>query len=209
MSITLYKNDLPDDLIFTDSVAIDSETMGLNQNRDRLCLIQLSAGDNTAHLVQFEKGCYDAPNLKKLLTDDTITKIFHFARFDLAVIKKFLGVTCSPVFCTKVASRLCRTYTDKHSLKAVCKEIMGIDLSKQQQSSDWGADELTQDQMKYAASDVLYLHEIKHKLELMLERENRTTLAHECFEFLPSRAELDLLGWSDVDIFSHDTKHAR
>ncbi len=208
MKLTLHKQDIPDDLDFGSSVAVDTETMGLNQNRDRLCVVQLSSGDGQAHLVQCDRDSYDAPNLKKLLADQNVVKIFHFARFDLAVIKKYLGVECRPVFCTKIASRLARTYTDKHSLKNVCKELLDIDISKQQQSSDWGAENLSKDQMKYAAGDVLYLHEIKDKLEYMLEREGRTAMAQACFDFLPHRAELDLRGWPNVDIFSHDTKIA-
>lgn len=203
MSIALHKGDLPDGLGFGDCVAIDTETLGLNPNRDRLCLVQLSAGDGNAHLVQFEKGVYDAPNLKKILADKEITKIFHFGRFDLAMLLRYLGVLSTPVFCTKIASRLARTYTDRHGLKDVCRELLGVDLSKQQQSSDWGAAELTKAQQEYAASDVLYLHELREKFLEMLAREGRLELAEACFNFLPYRATLDLTGWPDEDIFRH------
>ncbi len=197
-----HEFDLPDRLTFGDSIAIDSETMGLEVKRDRLCLLQLSAGDGECHLVQFKQN-FAAPNLKKLLTDPAITKIFHFGRFDLAVIAHYLGVTCAPVYCTKIASKLARSYTDRHGLKDLCKELLGIDLSKQQQSSDWGADELTEDQLRYAASDVLYLHRLRERLDAMLAREGRHELAEACFSFLPRRAMLDLAGWDDVDIFAH------
>jgi ribonuclease D len=203
MSITLHKGDIPSGLSFGKSVAIDTETMGLNPARDRLCLIQLSAGDGTAHLVQFAPGQYDAPNLKAMLHDRSIEKLFHFARFDVASIKAYLGVEATPVYCTKIASRLARTFTDKHSLKELCKELLGIELSKHQQSSDWGADKLSEEQLAYAASDVLYLHKLRDKLNAMLERENRIHLAKAAFEFLPSRSTLDLEGWADVDIFAH------
>jgi ribonuclease D len=201
--IELYDGDLPDDLDFGDSVAIDSETMGLNPVRDRLCLVQLSAGDGNCHMVQFRQGQYDAPNLKRLLTDPHVTKLLHFARFDIAVLKAYLGVMCEPVYCTKIASRLVRTFTDRHGLKDLCKDLLGVELSKQQQSSDWGAADLTPEQLKYAASDVLYLHEMRRKLDVMLEREGRTELAAECFRFLPARALLDLGGWAEQDIFAH------
>ncbi len=203
MNIEIHQNDLPGGLDFGDSVAVDSETMGLNPERDRLCLLQLSAGDNTCHMVQFHGGKYHAPNLVALLTDPTVTKLFHFARFDLAVIERHLGATCRPVYCTKTASKLVRTFTDRHSLKDLCRDLLGVEISKQQQTSDWGAAELTDEQLQYAASDVLYLHRLRDKLDGMLKREGRTTLAQDCFDFLPVRAQLDLAGWSDVDIFAH------
>lgn len=203
MSITLHKGDLADGIDFGDAVAIDTETMGLNPKRDRLCLVQLSSGDGTAHIVQFEQGQYDAPNLKKVLLDQSVTKIFHYARFDVAVIKEYLSVDCTPVYCTKIASRLSRTYTDKHSLKELCKEILGVNLDKQQQTSNWGAAELSQDQLSYAASDVLYLHALKEKLDGMLAEVGRADLAKSCFDFLRVRSELDLEGWMDFDIFQH------
>ena len=203
MTVTYHRGDLPAGLSFGTSVAIDSETMGLNPWRDRLCVVQLSAGDGTAHVVQLPQGQYDAPNLKALLTDPAVTKIFHFGRFDIAVLQQYLGVVTTPVYCTKIASKLVRTFTDRHGLKDLCKELLNIELSKQQQSSDWGADTLTDEQLKYAASDVLYLHEMKEKLDVMLAREGRTDLAKACFEFLPSRALLDLAGWPEVDIFAH------
>ncbi len=203
MAITLYKGDLPKGLSFGSSVAIDTETMGLNPARDRLCLIQLSGGDGNAHLVQFDVGQYAAPNLKTLLNDRSVQKIFHFARFDIASIKAYLEVDCTPVYCTKIASRLTRTFTDKHSLKELCRDLLAIELSKQQQTSDWGAKELSEEQLSYAASDVLYLHKIKDRLDTMLARENRTGLAQSLFDFLPTRSQLDLEGWADVDIFAH------
>lgn len=203
MTITLHKGDIPKDLKFGPSVAIDTETMGLNPARDRLCLVQLSNGDGTAHLVQFAAGEYDAPNLKAMLKDQSITKLFHFGRFDIASIKAYLGVECTPVYCTKIASRLARTFTDRHSLKTLCSELLGVELSKQQQSSDWGADKLSDEQLAYAASDVLHLHKLRERLNAMLEREGRTHLAQAAFDFLPSRATLDLEGWADVDIFAH------
>ncbi len=203
MTVTYHRGDLPAGLSFGTSVAIDSETMGLNPWRDRLCVVQLSAGDGTAHVVQLPQGEYDAPNLKALLTDPAVTKIFHFGRFDIAVLQQYLGVVTTPVYCTKIASKLVRTFTDRHGLKDLCKELLNIELSKQQQSSDWGADTLTDEQLKYAASDVLYLHEMKEKLDVMLAREGRTELAKACFEFLPSRALLDLAGWPEADIFAH------
>jgi ribonuclease D len=203
VTIKLHRGDLPADLDLGDLVAIDSETMGLDPKRDRLCLIQLSAGDGNAHLVQFGRSDYEAPRLKALLADESVTKLFHFARFDVATIEHHLGVTCRPVYCTKIASRLVRTYTDRHGLKDLCKEILGIDLSKQQQSSDWGAAELTRQQLEYAASDVLHLHVLKARLDEMLEREGREGLAAACFEFLPYRARLDLVGWGGEDIFAH------
>ena len=203
MTVTYHRGDLPAGLSFGTSVAIDSETMGLNPWRDRLCVVHLSAGDGTAHVVQLPQGQYDAPNLKALLTDPAVTKIFHFGRFDIAVLQQYLGVVTTPVYCTKIASKLVRTFTDRHGLKDLCKELLNIELSKQQQSSDWGADTLTDEQLKYAASDVLYLHEMKEKLDVMLAREGRTELAKACFEFLPSRALLDLAGWPEADIFAH------
>ncbi len=199
----MHHNDLPAGLDLGDLVAVDSETMGLNVTRDRLCLIQLSAGDETCHLVQFTAGGYEAPVLKGLLGDPAVTKLFHFARFDLAMIQRHLGVTCQPVYCTKVASKLARTFTDRHSLRDLCRELLGVDLSKQQQSSDWGAAELSDEQLRYAASDVLYLHRLKVILDGMLEREGRQDLARACCDFLPARAALDLAGWSDVDILAH------
>ncbi|MBK3775416.1 ribonuclease D [Azospirillum sp. YIM DDC1] len=208
MPIDLHDGDLPDGLDLKSlarggAVAIDTETMGLNPHRDRLCLVQLSPGDGTVHLVQFRKGQYEAPNLKRLLADPDVTKLFHFARFDVAVMRAYLGVACQPVYCTKVASKLVRTFTDKHGLKDLVKDLLGVELSKQQQSSDWGAAELTPEQMKYAASDVLHLHDLKEKLDVMLAREGRTHLAKACFDFLPARGELDLGGWEQPDILAH------
>ncbi len=202
MSIVLHQNDLPDNVDLGPVVAIDTETMGLLPARDRLCLVQLSSGDGTAHLVQMLDGSFDAPNLKRLVADEAVQKLFHFARFDVAVMKKNLGVDCPNVYCTKIASRLVRTYTDKHGLKHICRELLGVELSKQQQSSDWGAKELTTEQMNYAASDVFYLHKLKAQLDTMLEREGRTELAQRCFDFLGTRGDLDLMGW-DYDIFAH------
>lgn len=201
--IKLHKGDLPANTGFGTSVAIDTETLGLNPHRDRLCVVQLSAGDGTAHLVQIAKGQTEAPRLQALLTDPKVLKIFHFARFDVAVLKKHLGIVTTPIYCTKIASKLVRTYTDRHGLKDLTSEILGIELSKQQQSSDWGAAELTQQQLAYAASDVLHLHAIKAKLDAMLAREGRTDLAAEAFRFLPVRAELDLIGFPEDDIFAH------
>jgi ribonuclease D len=201
--IKLHKGDLPAGVGFGSSVAIDTETLGLNPHRDRLCVVQLSAGDGTAHLVQIAKDAPDAPRLKALLTDPKVLKIFHFARFDVAVLEKNLGVVTSPIYCTKIASKLTRTYTDRHGLKDLAHEVLGVELSKQQQSSDWGAAELTQQQLAYAASDVLHLHAIKDKLDAMLAREGRTALAEAAFRFLPVRTELDLAGFADMDIFSH------
>ena len=203
MPINLYKGDLPSGLNLGPVVAIDSETMGLKPQRDRLCLIQLSSGDGNAHLVQFERCNYTAPNLVKLLEDPDITKVFHYARFDVAIIKKYLKVQTNSIYCTKIASKLVRTYTDKHGLKDLCKELLDLDLSKQQQSSDWGAKNLTEEQKKYAASDVLYLHRIKEILDQRLLREEREELAAFCFEFLQTRASLDLIGFENEDIFSH------
>ena len=184
-------------------IAIDTEAMGLNNRRDRLCLIQLSSGDGNAHLVQFEQGSYAAPNLKRLLSDTATTKLFHFARFDVAIIRFYLGVLVQPVYCTRTASRLVRTFTDRHSLKDLCRDLLGKEISKQQQSSDWGATELSNEQKEYAANDVLYLHPLREALDRMLEREGRAELARACFNFIPARAMLDLAGWADVDIFAH------
>jgi len=201
--IELHRGDIPSGLAFPDGAAIDTETRGLNPHRDRLCLLQLSAGDGTAHLVQFRAGVYDAPNLKALLADETIVKLFHYARFDVAVIRHYLGVDCRRIYCSKVASILVRTYTDRHGLKDVCRELLGIELSKEQQSSDWAAEELSKEQIAYAANDVLYLHRLRDRLDAMLAREGRTDLARACFEFIPTRAALDLGGWQDRDIFAH------
>ncbi len=203
MTFKLHKNDLPAGLDFKGRVAIDTETMGLNPLRDPLCLVQLSAGDGTAHIVQLDRTSYNAPNLKKLLSDSKTLKIFHFARFDLAVIKHYLDIDCSPVFCTRTASKLTRTYTDRHGLRDVCKELLNVDLNKAQQSSDWGSNSLNEDQLAYAANDVLHLHALHDKFEVLLERAGRTVLARQCFEFLPVRAELDLAGWADTDLFAH------
>ena len=209
-AIHFHRHDLPPGIDFGKIVAIDTETMGLDPRRDRLCLVQLSAGDGTAHLVQIipprlgGKGA-DCPNLKALLTDPAVTKLFHFARFDIAALFNGLGVLTAPVICTKIASKLVRTYTDRHGLKDLCRDLVGIEISKQQQTSDWGALELTQDQLSYAASDVLYLHQIWAKLEHLLERESRLNLATECYKFLPARGQLDLLGYEEPDIFSHSS----
>ncbi len=201
--IKLHSGDLPEGIDFGDVVAVDSETMGLNPLRDRLCLVQLSAGDGTCHLVQFRDDSFEAPRLKALFADPAVTKLFHFARFDLAAIEHYLGVICRPVYCTKIASRLVRTYTDRHGLKDLCRELLGQDMSKQQQSSDWGAAKLSDEQLRYAASDVLYLHKLRARLDEMLAREGRAELAQACFEFLPYRAALDLAGWADEDILAH------
>ncbi|HLJ63025.1 MAG TPA: ribonuclease H-like domain-containing protein [Stellaceae bacterium] len=208
MSIHLHHGDLPADIdwitpSFSGSIAIDTETMGLDPFRDRLCLVQLSSGDGVCHLVQFTPGTYEAPRLKALLAERRILKIFHFGRFDIAVLKHFLGVLATPVYCTKIASKLVRTFTDRHGLKDLCKELLGVDLSKQQQSSDWGAAELSDEQLRYAASDVLHLHALKARLDQMLVREGRDVLAKACFDFLPARAALDLAGWAEQDIFEH------
>ncbi len=203
MSVTLHQGDLPAGISFGDVVAVDTEMMGLRPARDRLCLVQLSAGDGSAHIVQLKKGDYAAPNLRKLLTDPSVTKLFHFARSDIASIYAWLGVLCAPVYCTKLASRLARTYTQHHSLKTVCSELLGVELDKQQQATNWGAETLTPEQVAYAASDVLYLHRIKEKLDAMLAQESRRALADECFRFLPARALLDLAGWDNEDIFAH------
>ena len=201
--ITLHKGDLPAGLSFGPVVAIDTEAMGLKPQRDALCLVQLSSGDGKVHLVQLARPAYAAPNLKKLLADPAVLKLFHFARFDMAMFRHHMGVMPAPVYCTKIASKLTRTYTDKHSLKEICREILGIDLSKQQQSSDWGAEDLSEAQLAYAASDVLHLHALKTRLDAMLAREGRLALAEACFGFLAARVELDLAGWGEEDIFSH------
>ncbi|NQV21168.1 MAG: ribonuclease D [Rhodospirillales bacterium] len=203
MSIIVHKGDLPDDIQFGNSVAVDSETMGLDPARDRLCLVQLSSGDGDCHLVQLPDGNYDAPNLKALMADQTVLKIFHYARFDVAVIRHYLGVETTPIYCTKIASKLVRTYTDRHGLKDLCRELLGVELSKQQQSSDWGAAVLSEEQLSYAASDVLHLHRLKQRLDEMIDREGRRGLLDSCLEFLPTRAELDLRGWGEEDIFHH------
>jgi ribonuclease D len=201
--ITLHRNDLPAGLVFSGAVAVDTETLGLKPHRDRLCVVQLSAGDGTAHLVQLDGKDWSAPRLRALLRDARLLKIFHFARFDLATLDRHLGVLAAPVYCTKIASKLARTYTDRHGLKDLCNELLGVELSKQQQSSDWGAETLTEQQRHYAAADVLYLHELKARLDAMLQREGRTAMAQACFQFLPMRARLDLAGFEDVDIFAH------
>jgi ribonuclease D len=205
-SIKLHHGDLPAGLDLGPVVAVDTETMGLNPHRDRLCLVQLSSGDGNAHLVKMglpEDGRLAAPNLAALLANPRTLKLFHFARFDVAVLKQYLGVVTQPVYCTKVASKLVRTFTDRHGLKDLCKELLGVELKKEQQSSDWGAAELQQEQLRYAASDVLHLHALKAHLDGMLAREGRTALAEACFRFIPSRAELDLAGWGELDIFAH------
>ena len=202
-AIELHEDDIPGSLSFSGAVAVDTETQGLNLGRDRLCVVQLSGGDGVCHLVQIRDGKYDAPNLKALMADTAVTKIFHFARFDLAILKRYLDVTVSPIFCTKIASKLVRTYTDRHGLKDVTRELLNIELSKEQQSSDWADEKLSEDQLKYAAADVLNLHDIHRKLQAMLIREGRLELAQACFDFLPTRTQLDLDGWDDVDIFSH------
>jgi ribonuclease D len=203
MTNYLYKGDLPDDLDLGPIVAIDSETMGLIPYRDRLCVIQLSSGDGNAHLIQIAKDQTEAPNLCKMLANPDQLKLFHFGRFDIAVMENRFGVLSAPVYCTKIASKLIRTYTDRHGLKNLLQELLGVDVSKQQQSSDWGADTLTKEQIAYAASDVLYLHKLKKELDIRLAREGRTELARACFDFLPYRSKLDLEGWPDMDIFAH------
>ncbi|MEO1015378.1 MAG: ribonuclease H-like domain-containing protein [Pseudomonadota bacterium] len=203
MTNYLHQGDLPPDVDFGPMVAVDSETLGLIPHRDPLCVVQLSAGDGDAHLVQLDREAYDAPNLKALLTDENTLKIFHFARFDVAIFMQWLEIATTPIYCTKIASKLVRTYTDKHGLKDLARELLGVDMSKQQQSSDWGAGKLTDAQIAYAASDVLHLHALKEKLDAMLAREGRTALAQSCFDFLPTRAALDLAGWPDTDIFAH------
>lgn len=203
MTVRVHKGDLPNRDRYAGQVAIDTETMGLNPMRDRLCLVQLSPGDGTADVVQIAPGQTEAPNITGLLADSGLTKIFHFARFDMASLNAAFGVMAGPVYCTKIASRLVRTYTDRHGLKDLAKELLNIDLSKQQQSSDWGAESLSDAQLDYAASDVLHLHDLRRHLDRMLKREGREEIARACFEFLPTRVRLDLAGWSDVDIFAH------
>jgi ribonuclease D len=203
MAVKLYKGDLPSGLDLGPSVAVDTETLGLVPRRDKLCLVQLSSGDGNAHLVQLDRTSYDAPNLKALFTDPAVTKIFHYARFDVAVIKHYLGVDTAPLYCTKIASKLTRTYTDRHGLKDLVKELLGIELNKQQQSSDWGAHVLSDPQKQYAAQDVIYLHELKSRLDQMLAREGREEIARSCFAFIPTRAALDLAGWTEDDVFAH------
>lgn len=201
--IKLYKNDLPDDLIIVGDIAVDTETMGLRHKRDRLCLIQISDEKGNIYIVQFDKGITKAPNIERLFSDPNIQKIFHFARFDVAVVNQYLGILVNNIFCTKIASKLSRTYTDSHSLKDLCREFLGVQISKQQQSSDWGSEALTKEQKIYAASDVLYLHQLKDKLITLLVREGRLNLAQSCFDFILSRTLLDLAGWEDIDIFAH------
>jgi ribonuclease D len=203
MTIRLHRGDLPDDLAFSGAVAIDTETLGLNPHRDRLCLVQLSGGDGNAELVQILPGQNRAPNLERLLRDRAVTKLFHFARFDIAVLFKTFGVMAEPVWCTKVASKLARTYTDRHGLKDLVRDLLAIEISKQQQSSDWGAETLSEAQLAYAASDVLHLHALQARLEQLLQREGRLALAEACFAFLPIRAALDLAGYAEMDVFSH------
>ena len=203
MAIYKQEGDLPKPGMFKGSVAVDTETMGLDLNRDPLCVVQLSAGDGDAHVVRMDRPTYDCPNLKAVMADDSVIKIFHFARFDVAMMKKWLGVETTPIFCTKIASRLVRTYTDRHGLKEISRELLSVDMSKAQQSSDWGAPTLSEAQLEYAASDVLHLHALREKLITMLEREGRMELAQSCFDFLPRRADLDLAGWNDIDIFAH------
>lgn len=205
MTVRLHRGDLPDPSLYagTGSVAIDTETMGLEPRRDRLCVVQLSPGDGSADVVQIPPGATEAPNLQRLLADPSVLKIFHFARFDIAALYKAFGVMPGPIYCTKIASRLTRTYTDKHGLKDLLREMLGIEVSKQQQSSDWGAERLSDAQLAYAASDVLHLHALREKLDALLAREGRTALAQACFRFLPDRARLDLAGWAAEDIFAH------
>jgi len=203
MTTFFHEGDLPDDLDLGPAVAVDSETMGLRYRRDPLCVVQLSSGNGDAHVVRLNRPAYDAPNLKRLLADERVLKIFHFGRFDIAMFALHLGVVTAPVYCTKIASKLARTYTDRHGLKDVTRELLGVEISKQQQSSDWGAEKLSPEQLAYAASDVLHLHALKEKLDVMLEREGRAHLAKACFAFLPHRSSLDLAGWEDVDIFAH------
>ena len=203
MAVKLYKGDLPNGLDLGSSVAVDTETLGLIPRRDKLCLVQLSSGDGNAHLVQLDRTSYDAPNLKALFADPAVTKIFHYARFDVAVIKHYLGIDTAPLYCTKIASKLTRTYTDRHGLKDLVKELLGIELNKQQQSSDWGAHMLSDAQKQYAAQDVIYLHELKSRLDQMLAREGREDIARACFAFIPTRAALDLAGWTEDDVFAH------
>lgn len=203
MTITLHAGDLPEEIDLGPLVAIDTETLGLNLVRDRLCLVQLSSGDGNAHLVQLDRRTYEAPNLKRMLSEPAVTKIFHFARFDVAMLARHLGIMTEPVYCTKIASRLTRTYTDRHGLKDLVREMLGVDISKQQQTSDWGAETLTDAQLQYAATDVLYLHELKERFDRLLARDGRTHLAEACFRFLPTRALLDIAGWAEEDVFAH------
>lgn len=203
MTVHLHKNDLPADIKIKDSIAIDTETMGLIPERDGLCLVQLSTGDGTAHIIQLDRKTYKAPNLIKVLKDKKILKIFHYARFDVAIIKKYLDIECTPIYCTRTASKLVRTYTDKHGLREVCRELAGVELNKQMQSSDWGNKNLTKEQLDYAANDVLYLHTVMEKLDHMLKREGRTKLAEKCFEAIHVMADLDLEGWGNTDFFGH------
>jgi ribonuclease D len=203
MSFTLHEGDLPPGMDFGPVVAVDTETMGLDPHRDRLCLVQLSRGDGTAHLVRLVAGSYAAPELRRLLADPTRLKLFHYARFDLAVLKHYLRIDCRPAYCTKIASKLARTYTDRHGYRDICRELLNVDISKQEQSSDWGGDDLSEAQLRYAASDVLHLHALKARLDAMLAREGRLELAEACFAFLGARAELDLRGWAEADIFAH------
>jgi ribonuclease D len=203
MTVTVHDNDLPMGLDLGPVIAVDSETMGLDPRRDRLCVVQVSAGDGTAHLVKLARGVTEAPRLAAQLADPARLKLFHYARFDVAVLQHRLGIVARPLFCTKIASRLARTYTDRHGLKDLCRELLGIDLSKTEQSSDWGADSLSEAQQRYAAQDVLHLHALKERLQAMLEREERLALAEACFAFLPTRVALDLEGWPEVDIFAH------
>ncbi len=203
MEIHLHHDDLPDNIDLGDVIAVDTETHGLSLTRDRLCLIQLSAGDGVCHLVKFKAGAYDAPNLRAQLDDPKRLKLMQYGRFDIAVIENHLGVLAMPVYCTKIASKLVRTYTDRHGLAVLCKELLGVEISKQQQSSDWAADDLSDAQLAYAATDVLYLHQLKEKLDVMLHREDRMALAQSCFDFLPTRSRLDTMGWQEDDIFHH------
>jgi len=203
ITVHLHVGDLPESVVFSGDIAVDTEAMGLNNHRDRLCVVQLSDGNGDEHLVQFLPGQFNAPNLTALLADPLRIKIFHFARFDVAILKEYLNVVTAPIYCTKIASRLCRTFTDRHGFKDLCRDLLGQDVSKQQQTSDWGQETLTPEQQEYAASDVRHLHRLREKLNVMLEREGRTELAAACFHFLPARALLDLEGWPEIDIFSH------
>jgi ribonuclease D len=203
IAIHYYKGDIPENLVLQGDLAVDTEAMGLNNHRDRLCVVQLSTGDGDAHLVHFERGQYAAPNLKRLLMNPETVKMFHYARFDIAIMRAFLGILVQPVYCTKTASRLARTFTDRHGYKDICKDLLGVEISKQQQTSDWGAESLTPEQQAYAAADVLHLHKLREKLDAMLQREGRMELATACFSFLPARSVLDLAGWQEVDIFAH------
>lgn len=203
MTNYVHKGDLPTDVVFDGDLAVDTEAMGLNNLRDRLCVVQLSDGKGDAHLVQIDPKTFKAPRLKALMEDTSRVKIFHFARFDVAILKHYLDADVQPIYCTKIASKLVRTFTDRHGFKDLCRDLISVDVSKQQQSSDWGANDLTPEQVNYAASDVLYLHQLREKLDVLLAREDRTSLAHECFKFLPTRAALDLAGWPESDIFAH------